>query len=436
MANPKRLTKDRREKIADLCRDLSKLKYDREQWDELRNALYNENPLKCDVVIDDTTLREGVQMSGLRPPSPDQAADLAEKLTQIGVERLEVQIYTDPGKEAVRLMQDRGLGSRLAAWSRAVKADIDEALRLDFEQIGISHPVSYIHFEKWPKDSLERLVERVSGSVSYATEHGMDVFVHGEDSTRSDWEFEREFVNSVADSGATTYRICDTVGVGTSSHRAGLPQGIPAKVKALKEETRIPYIEIHAHDDLGNAVENTMATIRTASSLGLERVYASTTFLGIGDRSGGAETEKIIMNCYMHHGMRKWDLKHLRGLARLVADSLDYHLPLNKAIVGDSVFEHKSGIHQHGISIFPIMYETFPPELVGHDRRIVIGPGSGRHGIQLRAEQIIGKPISEKDPRLEILTTMVIKELKNNRKSSEIDDERLRELIEEAGFKI
>ena len=435
MVDQERVLERDRRNLVDTYRSLSTLNYDRDIWEKMNKTLYQKTSLNCDVIIDDTTLREGVQMSGLRSPTPKEAAEFGEKLAEIGVERLEVQIYSNAGRQAVKLMQDIGLGPRLAAWCRAVKSDIDEALKLDFKQIGISHPVSFIHFEKWRDKKLNELVARVSESVGYATEHGLTVFVHGEDSTRADWRFEKEFVNSVADSGATTYRICDTIGVGTSSTKAGLPQGIPAKVKALSEETRIPYIEIHAHDDLGNAVENTMATIRAASDLHLKKVYASTTFLGIGDRSGGAETEKIIMNCYLHHGVTKWNLSSLRGLARHVADSLGYFLPLNKAIVGDSVFEHKSGIHQHGVSIIPIMYETFPPELVGHTRRIVIGHGSGRHGIQLRTEQILGKPIDHKDSRLDTLVDLVRKELDKNRDKPEIEDELFHRLIKESGFK-
>jgi len=428
------LEKERRN-IADLCRSLSKLDYDRDSWEKLNRAAYTKMPLDCDVIIDDTTLREGIQMSGLRPPTPEEAAELGEQLAKMGVERLEVQIYSNSGKQAAKLMHDKGLGPMLSAWCRAVKGDIDEALRLDFEQIGISHPVSYIHFEKWPENTLGELTDRISESVSYAAEHGMTVFVHGEDSTRADWRFEREFVNAVADAGAKAYRICDTVGVGMSFPKAALPQGIPAKVKALSKETRIPYIEIHAHDDLGNAVENTMSAIRTASELKLEKIFASTTFLGIGDRSGNAETEKIMMNCYLHHNVNKWDLSLLRKLAGRVADSLGYHLPLNKAIVGDSAFEHKSGIHQHGISIFPIMYETFPPELVGHTRRIVIGAGSGRHGIRLKAEQILGRPVEEEDSRLESLATLIREELENTQNIPEIEDDTFRLLMREANFK-
>ena len=75
-----------------------------------------------------------------------------------------------------------------------------------------------------------------------------------------------------------------------------------AKVVAIKKETRIGAIEIHAHDDFGNAVENTMAAIKAASGV-WDKVYASTTYLGIGERAGNAETEKVLLNLYLHYGV-------------------------------------------------------------------------------------------------------------------------------------
>ncbi len=409
--------------------------FDLEKWEELRRLVYKPVPLRIDVVVDDCTLREGLQMAGLTIPKPEESFQIACMLDEIGVERLEVMTYTKTDQQAIKLMQDRGLGKKLAAWCRAAKADIDLALRLDFEQVGISHPVSYIHFEKWPDKSLEELVGRVVETVSYAVSHGLTVFVHGEDSTRADWEFERYFINCVAEAGAKVYRICDTIGVGLSDPSATLPNGIPAKVMHIKRETKIPYIEIHAHDDLGNAVENTMATIRSAAGL-YDKVYVSTTFLGLGDRAGNAETEKIILNCYFHHDMQKWNLKPLRKLALFIASALKYHLPVNKAIVGDSAFAHESGIHVHGVKTLPLTYEVFPPELVGQERIIVVGPRSGKHGIHLKLEQILGRKVEDDDPRLAKLVEMVRKKYVEGARRQPIRDKEFRELARKAGFEV
>ncbi|RLG00888.1 MAG: hypothetical protein DRN49_02370, partial [Thaumarchaeota archaeon] len=332
----------KREEFLSRIKDLASYgQFDEERWEKLKKFVYNPMPLNVDVVIDDCTLREGLQMAGLLTPRPEEYLKIALMLRDIGVERLEVMIYAKSDKEAVKLMKDHGLGDMLAAWCRANRKDLDQAIQMDFKQVGISHPVSYIHSSKWPNLKLKDFVERVVDAVTYAVEHGLRVFVHGEDSTRADWEFEKLFINAVAEAGAEVYRICDTVGCGLSDPLASLPNGIPAKVRHIRRETKIPYIEIHAHDDLGNAVENTMATIRAASGL-YDKVYVSTTFLGLGDRAGNAETEKIIMNCYLHYNVRKWNLKPLRELAVYIASSLGYHLPVNKAIVGDSVFAHES----------------------------------------------------------------------------------------------
>ncbi|MCD6312858.1 MAG: hypothetical protein J7L79_03495 [Thaumarchaeota archaeon] len=423
-----------RRKTVDKLLKLSRFDgFDEKKWEELKRAVYEPLPLNVDVVIDDTTLREGLQMAGLLNPRPEEYLKIALMLRDIGVERLEVMMYTKLDKESVRLMRDNGLGPLLAAWCRANKGDLDEAIRLDFEQVGISHPVSYIHFAKWPNLTLEDLVNRVVDAVSYAKEHGMTVFVHGEDSTRADWEFEKAFINAVAEAGADVYRICDTIGCGLSDPRAPLPRGIPEKIKRIKAETKIPYVEIHAHDDLGNAVENTMATIRAADGL-YDKVYVSTTFLGLGDRAGNAETEKIIMNCYIHYDVRKWNLKPLRELAVYIASALGYHLPINKAIVGDGAFAHESGIHLHGIAKLPLTYEIFPPELVGQRRSIVIGRRSGKHGIKLKLEELLGKKVDENDPRLLNLIEMITTEFSTRERRYPIGDQEFKLFAKRAGF--
>lgn len=409
--------------------------FDITKWENIRKSAYPPRQLDLDVIMDDSTLRDGLQMAGLVSPLPNDVARIATMLRDIGVERLEVLTYTKSDKDATKLMQDNGLGDMIAAWCRASKEDIDEAIRLGFKQVGISHPVSYIHFEKWSDVSLQKLVERVVENVTYAKSHGLDVFVHGEDSTRADWDFEKYFINSVAEAGASVYRICDTIGCGSSDPTAPLPIGIPAKIQKIKEETKIPYVEIHTHDDLGNAVENTMAAIRAASGL-YKKIYVSTTFLGIGERSGNAETEKVIMNCYLHHGMQKWDIRYLRELTVFMGSALKYNVPLNKAIVGDSSFAHESGIHIHGLMASPMTYEMFPPELVGQKRTIVVGKRSGKHGIRLKLEEVTGQKISEDDKRLDQIVNMIRDKFVNGQRRYPIKDSEFRQYAQKVGFEV
>lgn len=425
----------KRRELVDWVRSLSSLEFNPEAWEKIRERVYTTVPLKTDVVIDDSTLREGVQMAGLLSPHPSDACKIACMLRDIGVERIEVMMYTKPDQDGIKLMRDEGLGEMLAGWCRADPADVDMARKLDLRQVGISHPVSYLHFEKWAEVPLSTLIERVTKAVEYAHDHGMTVFVHGEDSTRADWDFERAFINAVAEAGAVTYRICDTVGCGISDPNVPPPQGIPMKIRKIREETKIKYVEIHAHDDLGNAVENTMAAIRAADGL-YDRVYASTTFLGVGERSGNAETEKIIMNCYMHHGIKKWNTTLFRELALFLSSAIGFNLPINKAMVGDAAFSHESGIHLHGIRIMPLTYEIFPPELVGQERVIVIGRRSGKHGIKLKLEQILKQPVDDNDPRLAQLVEIIKKKFVEGRRRFPLRDDEFRALAHRVGFPV
>ncbi|MEM2272689.1 MAG: 2-isopropylmalate synthase [Candidatus Bathyarchaeia archaeon] len=395
--------------------------------------LYFKLSLKVDPIIDDTTLRDGIQMPGLAV-SPEEAAEIARLLAEIGVERIELHHYQKPDKEAIKLIRKMGLGVRLAGWCRAVKEDIDDAIDCGFEEVGISHPVSYIHFgAKWPDKSPEELLNRVVEVVEYAAkDHGLRVFVHGEDSTRADWEFEKKFINAIAEAGAECYRICDTVGVGLSDPNAPLPNGIPMKIRAIKYETKIGDVEIHAHDDFGNAVENTIAAVRAADGV-WDRIYLSTTFLGIGERAGNAETEKVIMNLYMHYGVRKFEGKtqKLTALAELISRATGYVVPPNKAIVGAYAFAHESGIHTHGVLNDPRTYEPYPPELVGNMRRLTIGKQSGKAIIKHKIIEVTGK-----EPDNETLMRVVeeVKRLYEQGRKASLREEEFKKILRGVGL--
>jgi isopropylmalate/homocitrate/citramalate synthase len=390
-------------------------------------------PLKTDPIIDDTTLRDGIQMPGLAI-SPEDAAEIVKMLDECGVERIELFHYQNSDKKAVKLIKQLGLNIRIAAWCRAVKEDIDNGITCNFDEVGISHPVSYIHFKsKWPDKTADELLNKVVEVVEYAAkDNGLRVFVHGEDSTRADWKFEKKFINAVADAGAECYRICDTVGIGLSDFNAPMPNGIPTKVRAIKAETKIKNIEIHAHDDLGNAVENTLAAIRAASSV-WDRIYASTTYLGIGERAGNAETEKVLMNLYLHHGVKKFEGKteKLKQIADFIGKATGYRVPPNKAIVGDYAFAHESGIHTHAVLKNPITYEPFPPELVGNMRRLTVGKHSGKAIISHKIRAILGRPIN--DSQLRAVVQKVREIYEGGRKAS-LREEEFRKILQDVGL--
>jgi isopropylmalate/homocitrate/citramalate synthase len=393
------------------------------------NQFYFKLPeLKTEPIIDDSTLRDGIQMPGLAV-GPQDAAHIARLLSEIGVERIEVFHYQEPDKQAAKLILAQKLDMRVAGWCRAVKEDIDSAVALGFNEVGISHPVSDIHFQaKWPEKNREQILANLIDVTEYAAKTcGLRTFVHGEDSTRADWEFESKLINGIAEAGAECYRICDTVGVGLSDIDAPLPSGIPAKVVATKKETKIKAIEIHAHDDFGNAVENTMAAIKAAQGV-WDKIYASTTYLGIGERAGNAETEKILLNLYLHYGVHKFEGKteKLKQTANFISHATGFHMPPNKAIIGDYGFAHESGIHTHGVLNNPWTYEPYPPELVGNQRRLTIGKQSGKGIIKHKIAEITGTEPVDQD-----VTTVVdkVKDIYANGRRASLNEEEFKKIL-------
>ncbi len=395
---------------------------------DIKDYFFKMKPLKTEAIVDDTTLRDGLQMPGLAA-GPKDAAKVAQMLSEVGVERIEMFHYQEPDKKAAKLIQNLNLDMRVAGWCRAVKDDIDSAVKCGFKEVGISHPVSFIHFKaKWPEKTNEQILANVVDVTEYAAKTcGLRTFVHGEDSTRAEWAFEKKFINAVADAGAECYRICDTVGIGLPDEEAPLPVGIPAKVKAIKKETKIPAIEIHAHDDFGNAVGNTMAAIKAASGL-YDKVYASTTYLGIGERAGNAETEKIILNLYLQRGVKKYEGKteKLKQVADFIGKATGFVVPPNKAIVGDYGFAHESGIHTHGVLNDPWTYEPYPPELVGNTRRLTIGKQSGKGIIKHKITELTG---NAPDDGTVAMVVETVKDIYANGRRASLKEEEFKKIL-------
>ena len=228
--------------------------------------------------IDDSTLRDGMQMPGIRSPSPRERLEIAQYLDDIGVDRIELfGTWYDVDRKTAQLILDAKFKFRVGIWVRANIKDIEEALTLKgIKEVGISHPISDIHLKYKLNITREEAYNRIHDAIQYARNHGLMVFYHGEDSTRADWEYEKTIIKMLTELKVEVYRVCDTVGVGIGAHVSPLipiNKSIPDKIKKILGTFKID-LEFHGHDDLGNAVTNTMISLQNGAR------WASTTLLG------------------------------------------------------------------------------------------------------------------------------------------------------------
>ena len=130
------------------------------------------------------------------------------------------------------------------------------------------------------------------------------------------------------------------------------------------------------HDDLGLAVTNALVSVAAGADL----VHG--TINGIGERAGNVALEEVAIALAHGYGIETMKLENIYELAQLVANKTGVPLPPNKAVVGQNTFTHESGIHTDGTLKDDSMYEPYPPEMVGRQRRLALGKHAGRAGVK------------------------------------------------------
>jgi len=319
------------------------------------------------VVINDTTLRDGEQAAGVAFNLQEKIA-IAKFLDAIGVQELEIGVAAmgKTEQQAIATIVNLGLQAHLLGWNRAVIADIQASIACGLKRVHISIPVSTIQISAKFQGKWQLVFQKLKDSLSFALDQGLFVSVGGEDSSRADEQFLLDVVSSAQEWGASRFRFCDTVGILD-------PFTTYDKVKKLVSSLSIP-IEMHTHNDFGLATANALAGINAGA------LSVNTTVNGLGERAGNAALEEIVMALkHIYKIDLSIDTRRLLEISQLVATASGYSVPPWKAIVGENTFAHESGIHAHGVLQNPNTYEPFAPEEIGHERRLVVGKHSGRH---------------------------------------------------------
>ncbi|ACB49900.1 homocitrate synthase [Crocosphaera subtropica ATCC 51142] len=319
------------------------------------------------VHVNDTTLRDGEQAAGIVFSAIEKIA-IACLMDAIGIPELEVGIPAMGGSEAeaITAIVQKGLKTALLGWNRAVRSDIEASIACGLRRVHISVPVSDIQIKAKFKGKTNLVWDRLRDSINFALDHDLFVSVGAEDASRADESFLVEVAQFAESLGASRFRFCDTVGILN-------PLTTAQKVGKLVKSIKMP-IEMHTHNDFGLATANALAGLQAGA------VSVNTTVNGLGERAGNAALEEMIMALKrLYQVDLGMETSRLRELSQLVVKASGIPLPPWKAIVGDNVFAHESGIHAHGVLQNPQTYEPFSPDEVGWKRRLVVGKHSGRH---------------------------------------------------------
>ncbi|MFB6118144.1 2-isopropylmalate synthase [Halosegnis sp.] len=324
-------------------------------------------PSDATVSFLDTTLRDGEQAPGVSL-TPDQKADIARALDDVGVAVIEAgSACTGPGeRETIQQVTDLGLDATVTSFARGVKNDIDLALDCDVDGVTLVVPASDRHIETKVGTTRDDVVATVAELVEYARDHGLWIEALGEDGSRADLDFLERLAETAHEAGADRFCFADTVGHAT-------PDRTVAAVSRLAEHGPT---STHTHDDLGLGVANALASVAAGADL----VHA--TVNGIGERAGNVSLEEVAIALLEGYDVETLDTERLYALGRLVADATGVPLPPNKAVLGENAFTHESGIHTDGTLKDDAMYEPYPPETVGRERRLVLGKHAGRAGVE------------------------------------------------------
>ncbi len=337
------------------------------------------------IYVIDVTNRDGVQTSRIGLAKLEKTI-INRYLDRMGIWQSEFGFpvtkheinYLNANLELVKLGSIPRM--RLSGWIRAVKEDVELALKnvpeLKYINMSISTSDQMIQGKFKGKMTWEDILAKSGQAIDTAYELGIkDCALNAEDASRTDVERLIEFAKNGKAHGATRIRYCDTLGYDD-------PFTIYDKVHTLAKETKM-NVELHCHNDLGMAVACSIAGAKAAVDAGVD-AYINTTLNGIGERAGNADFLSCILAIQKSSGFSKKyklggkiDLSQAYKVAQYASKCFQIPIPMNQVAVGDNAFAHESGIHADGALKDHRNYELYDHKEVGRGHIVQIE--TGRH---------------------------------------------------------
>jgi isopropylmalate/homocitrate/citramalate synthase len=324
----------------------------------------------------DTTLRDGEQTVGV-VLAPRQKLEIARKLDELGVSRIEAGFprVSPEDAEAIQLMQKANLKAELWGFSRAVKGDVEELVRLGLRASVIEAPVSDLKLKAYGM-TRDEVLRRLVDAVAFAKQNKITVAFFPVDGTRASLDFLKKMYLAVLEAGASEVVVVDTIG-------ACGPEAVELLVREVCGWVgpKVP-VHYHGHNDFGMATACAVAAVRAGAS------WIQGTINGMGERAGNADIGEIALALRCLYDVPvALDLTKVREVSKVVCRASGYTLDAWKPLVGENLFVRESGAVASQFHI-PEAIEPYSSELVNARRSIVLGKKSGLDSVDLKGKEL------------------------------------------------
>jgi isopropylmalate/homocitrate/citramalate synthase len=334
------------------------------------------------VFVCDETLREGALSPSVYLTYVEKVK-LAKMLDEVGVSVIAVgqPAISEEEKNSVRKIANEGFQqASIAASAHTIKSEIDACLECGIREISISTPFNGLNLQNRLKITGKQALERTIECVQYAKKHGVKVDFVLEDGTRTPLEDIARILAESAKAGADRLVIEDTVGFLRPLSMRYLISHVRETLSELKVRD-IP-LSIHCHNDFGLATANTLAAVEEGVS------YVHTCVAGFGERGGSAPFEEVVTALELLYDIDTGiDMNKLYRLSQLAEKTFALPVQFHKPLIGDNAFSHEADEHVEGMLTHPLIYEPFPPEIIGRETQYFLGKQTGKRLIETRLVQ-------------------------------------------------